>query len=201
MALRIGWLSLTIEATYRLRNREQLTTGTRVGSLIGVLSDPRVRLGIGTAALLGTARAACHDRVSQGEARVFRAVNGLPDALQAPAWAIMQLGTLGAVPAAAGAAWLADDRELAGLLLASGTSTWALAKLVKQVVRRPRPAALLPGTRRRGRCFGRCCPSPPRAGRAGSHRDRDPAGGPDPALRRRPPAARHRGRRGAGTRR
>jgi len=151
MAPRIGWLSLTIEATYRLRNREQLTTGTRAGSLIGVLSDPRVRLGIGTAALLGTARAACHDRVSQGEARVFRAVNGLPDALQAPAWAIMQLGTLGAVPAAAGAAWLADDRELAGLLLASGTSTWALAKLVKQVVRRPRPAALLPGTRRRGR--------------------------------------------------
>lgn len=112
---------------------------------------PQVRLGIGTTALVVTALAARHDRVSRGEARAFCAVNGLPDALQVPAWAIMQLGTLGAVPAAAGAAWRADDRELAGLLLASGTSTWALAKLVKQVVRRPRPAALLAGTRCRGR--------------------------------------------------
>jgi undecaprenyl-diphosphatase len=116
-----------------------------------VLADPQVRLGIGTAALVVTALAARHDRVSEGEAGVFRAVNGLPDAVQAPAWAIMQLGTLGAVPVTAGAAWLAGDRGLAGVLLASGTSTWALAKLVKQMVHRPRPAVLLAGTRRRGR--------------------------------------------------
>jgi glycosyltransferase 2 family protein len=122
-----------------------------MSSLIGVLADPRARLGIGTAALLVTALAVRRDRVGLGEARVFRAVNGLPDALHPPAWAIMQLGTLGAAPAAAGAAWLAGDRELAGRLLASGTGTWALSKLVKQVVRRPRPAALLAGTRRRGR--------------------------------------------------
>jgi len=128
-----------------------LTTGTRAGPLIGVLADPRVRLGIGTAALLVTALAVRRDRVTPGEARVFRAVNGLPDAVHAPAWAIMQLGTLGAAPAAASAAWLAEDRELAGRLLASGTATWALSKLVKQMVRRPRPAALLEGTRRRGR--------------------------------------------------
>src|SRR5262249_56515325 len=89
-------------------------------------------------------------RVSPAEAKVFGAVNGLPDALYPPAWAIMQLGTLGAAPAAAGAAWLAADGELAGRLLASGVATWALSKLVKQVVRRPRPAALLPGIRRRG---------------------------------------------------
>ena len=128
-----------------------MTTGTRAGPLIGVLADPRVRLGIGIAALLVTALAVRRDRVTPGEARVFRAVNGLPDAVHAPAWAIMQLGTLGAAPAAASAAWLAEDRELAGRLLASGTATWALSKLVKQMVRRPRPAALLEGTRRRGR--------------------------------------------------
>ena len=63
----------------------------------------------------------------------------------------MQLGTLGAAPAAAGAAWLAGDRELAGRLLAGGAGTWALSKVFKQMVRRPRPAALLPGTRVRGR--------------------------------------------------
>jgi undecaprenyl-diphosphatase len=62
----------------------------------------------------------------------------------------MQLGALGAVPAAATAALLAHDRELAGRLLAGGTASWALAKLVKRVVRRPRPAALISGTRTRG---------------------------------------------------
>jgi undecaprenyl-diphosphatase len=63
----------------------------------------------------------------------------------------MQLGALGASPAAAGAALLAGDRELAGRLLAGGTSAWALSKVVKRLVRRPRPAGLLAGTRCRGR--------------------------------------------------
>jgi undecaprenyl-diphosphatase len=115
------------------------------------LADPRIGLGAGTAALLVTAMAVHRDHVSPGEDAVFRAVNGLPDSLYLPAWVIMQLGTLGAAPAAAGVAWLAADRELAARLLASGTATWALSKLVKQLVRRPRPATLLPGTRCRGR--------------------------------------------------
>ena len=55
------------------------------------------------------------------------------------------------MPAAAATAWLAGDRELAGRLLVGGTGAWALSKLVKQAVRRPRPVALLPGTRGRGR--------------------------------------------------
>jgi glycosyltransferase 2 family protein len=101
--------------------------------------------------MLGTALAARRDRVSAGEAHVFRFVNGLPDRFYAPAWAVMQLGTVGAAPAAAGAAWLAGERALAGKLLVAGTSTWALSKVAKRVVRRPRPAALLAGTRIRGR--------------------------------------------------
>jgi membrane-associated phospholipid phosphatase len=114
-------------------------------------ADPRVRLGAGTAALLVTATAVRRDHVGPGEDLLFRAINGLPDSLYLPAWAVMQLGTLGAAPAAAGVAWLAADGELAARLLVSGTATWALAKLVKQIVRRPRPATLLPGTRCRGR--------------------------------------------------
>jgi undecaprenyl-diphosphatase len=90
------------------------------------------------------------DRVGRGEAMVFGAVNGLPSSLYPPAWAIMQLGTVGAAPAAAAAASLAGRGELAVRLLAGGTGTWALSKLVKRMVRRPRPAALLPGTVRRG---------------------------------------------------
>ena len=123
----------------------------RKRSLAGALADPRVRLGAGTGALLVTAIAVRRDRVGRCEAAAFRAVNGLPGWLYPPAWAVMQLGTLGAAPAAAGAAWLAGDRELAGRLLAGGTGTWALSKVFKQMVRRPRPAALLPGTRVRGR--------------------------------------------------
>ena len=116
-----------------------------------VLADPRGRLCVGVAALLATAGAVRHDRVGPWEARAFRAVNGLPDSWQLPAWMVMQLGTLGAVPASAATAWLAGDGELAGRLLVGGTGAWGLSKVVKQIVRRPRPVALLPGTRRRGR--------------------------------------------------
>ena len=91
----------------------QALPGPQTRSLTEVLADPRIRLGAGTAALLLTAMAVRRDRVSPCEAEVFRAVNGLPDSLYLPAWAIMQLGTLGAAPAAAGAAWLAAGDELA----------------------------------------------------------------------------------------
>jgi len=115
------------------------------------LADPRVRLAAGTVALLVTAVAARRGRVGPSEAAAFRAVNDMPGWLYPPAWVIMQAGALGAAPAAAGAALLAGDRELAGRLLAGGTSAWALSKAVKHLVRRPRPAGLLAGTRRRGR--------------------------------------------------
>jgi len=120
-------------------------------SLVEVLASPRVRLGAGTAVVAVTALVVRHRHVGPWEAGVFRAVNGLPGAAYPVAWACMQLGAFGAAPAAAGVAGLAGEPELAARLLASGAGTWALAKLVKQVVRRPRPGALLPGTRCRGR--------------------------------------------------
>jgi glycosyltransferase 2 family protein len=116
-----------------------------------VLADPRIQLGTAATVILITAMAARRKHVGPCESRAFRAVNELPDSLYPPAWLAMQLGAFGTAPAAAGTACLAGERELAGRLLVSGTATWALAKLVKQVVRRPRPAALLPGTRCRGR--------------------------------------------------
>ncbi len=113
--------------------------------------DPKLRLGLGLTAMVVTSVAARRNHVGPVEAAAFRAVNELPDALYRPVWVIMQLGTLGAAPAAAGGAWLAGNRELAGRLLAGGSATWALSKLVKRLVRRPRPAAMLPGARGRGR--------------------------------------------------
>ena len=119
--------------------------------LAEVLGEPRTRLGLGIGGLLGTAVAVRRDRVGPREARAFLAVNGLPDALYPAAWVVMQAGAFGAVPVASASAWLTGDRVLAGRLLAGGTAAWALSKLVKQAVHRPRPAALLPGTRGRGR--------------------------------------------------
>jgi glycosyltransferase 2 family protein len=127
------------------------STRTQRPSPLRLLADPRVRLGLGSAAVLVTALSARRNLVGHGEARAFQAVNGLPDALDIPVWVIMQLGALGAAPAAAGVALLARDRALAGRLLAGGTGTWALSKLVKRMVRRPRPATLISGTRTRGR--------------------------------------------------
>jgi glycosyltransferase 2 family protein len=119
--------------------------------MMDLLADPRVRLGAGTALLLATAVAARRDRVGPCETAAFRAVNDLPSSLYPPAWVVMQLGTLGAAPASAGTAWLAGDRQLAGRLLAGGTGAWILSKAVKRIVRRPRPANLVPGTHCHGR--------------------------------------------------
>ena len=81
---------------------------------------------------------------------MFRVVNGLPDALFVPAWVVMQLGNLGAAPAAAGAAMAVRERRLARRLLLGGTASWALSKVVKRGIRRPRPAAFLPDAHHRG---------------------------------------------------
>ena len=95
--------------------------------LRAALAEPRVRLGVGIATLLATAGAVHRDRVGACEARTFRAVNGLPDALYPPAWIVMQMGAFGAVPASAFTAWRAGDGELAARLLLGGTSAWALS--------------------------------------------------------------------------
>jgi undecaprenyl-diphosphatase len=109
-----------------------------------------MRLSIGAALTVITALSARGQRVGHHEATMFRAINGLPDSLYAPAWLVMQLGALGAAPVAAGGAWVAHDRQLSGRLLAGGAATWALSKLIKRLVRRPRPAMLIPDARRRG---------------------------------------------------
>ena len=103
-----------------------------------------VRLLLGGAGVAVTGLAIADDHVGRKETCVFHSLNGLPDALFAPAWLVMQGGTLGAPPVAAAGAALAGRQDLARRLLLSGSSTWALAKLIKLVYRRPRPVALLP---------------------------------------------------------
>ena len=111
---------------------------------------PRARAAIGLAVLGGTLVPIRRDRIGRREQRAFRLLNGLPDRLFKPAWTVMQLGALGAVPATAGAALLSGNRSLAVRLVTGGTVAWGLAKVVKRVVRRGRPSVLLTGVRGRG---------------------------------------------------
>lgn len=115
-----------------------------------VETSARLRWALGLALLAGTVLPVHRDRIGLREQEAFRVVNSLPDRLYAPAWTVMQMGALGAAPATAGIALLAGNRPLARRLVTVGTMAWTLAKVVKVVVRRGRPAALLGGVRGRG---------------------------------------------------
>ena len=113
-------------------------------------SDPRSRLALGAAAMAVSLVPLHRDRVGRREAALFHAVNDLPDTWFAPAWTLMQLGTVGAAPAAALLARATGRRRLAARLLVGGVATWAASKVVKPITGRPRPRALLPDTHVRG---------------------------------------------------
>jgi glycosyltransferase 2 family protein len=89
--------------------------------------------------------------ISATETQLFRAINGLPDALFPAVWPVMQAGAFGAVPAAAALAAARGRPQLAIRLAASGTASYLLAKGVKAVVRRGRPRDLLEQVTMRGK--------------------------------------------------
>ena len=76
------------------------------------------------------------------EANMFDVVNGLPNWLFPPVWLVMQAGNLLTVTVASFVALVAR-RIRQGLDLAvAGASAWLLAKVVKELSGRPRPAAI-----------------------------------------------------------
>jgi glycosyltransferase 2 family protein len=102
------------------------------------------RLALGTAVLAAATLPTRRSEPPRLELDCFDAVNGLPDAIYPPVWPLMQFGALAAVPVTAGVVWATGDRDRARRLLVSGTATWGLAKVVKRLVRRGRPAAVAP---------------------------------------------------------
>lgn len=108
------------------------------------------RLALGAGVLVVTAIAARRPGPHEVETSCFDAINGLPDTLLPPLWPVMQLGALAAVPVVAGAVWWRGDPSSAKRLLVSGTATWVLAKGVKRLVGRGRPAAVFEQVRVRG---------------------------------------------------
>lgn len=121
-----------------------------IALLVSDRAAARRRLTLGIGMLVAATAPTRRPRPPQLELESFDAVNGLPDALYPPLWPLMQFGALAAVPVTAGAVWLRGDRARAMRLLVGGTATWVLAKGVKRVVRRGRPATVEPNVRVRG---------------------------------------------------
>ncbi|WP_433229786.1 lysylphosphatidylglycerol synthase domain-containing protein [Actinomadura formosensis] len=101
------------------------------------------RLGLALTALAGAA--ALSRGVPGWDADLFQLVNDLPDAIELPMWLLMQGGWVGAAGVAAVAAAASRRFRFAVTLAMGGTLAWLLAKIVKDVSGRPRPAALLDG--------------------------------------------------------
>lgn len=106
-------------------------------------------LAVGVGALLGTATLARRP-ITHAETRTFRMANRLPGAGYPAIWAPMQYGTFGTVPAAAVLAAARRRPRLALAIGVGGTAAWVLAKAVKPIVGRGRPASVLDGVSLRG---------------------------------------------------
>jgi len=104
----------------------------------------------GLALLLVTALVASGGDVASWERTIFRAINDLPDFLYPPVWVVMQFGSFWAI-VVVGVAALAFRRfRLAIGLAIAGVSVYLLAEVLKAIVDRPRPAALLSDVHIRG---------------------------------------------------
>jgi membrane-associated phospholipid phosphatase len=105
----------------------------------------RWRFATGAALVGASLVAARRPEIAVREERVFRVANGVSDRVRPPVRAVMQAGTFVTVPSVAAIAWAAHRRPLARALALGGTATWLLAKPLKRLGGRGRPAALLEG--------------------------------------------------------
>jgi glycosyltransferase 2 family protein len=108
------------------------------------------RVVLGCIVLLSIGPLALVRPVPRWEVGVFRVFNHLPGFLYWPIAVVMQAGSLGAVPVAGGVALAARRPRLARDLATAGFGAYLLAQLVKAVVERGRPEALIPGVILRG---------------------------------------------------
>jgi membrane-associated phospholipid phosphatase len=103
----------------------------------------RWRFATGAALVGASFLAARRPEVARREEGIFRAANGLSDRVRTPVRAVMQAGTFATVPTVAVIAWAAHRPSLARALALGGTATWLLAKPLKRLGGRERPAAVL----------------------------------------------------------
>jgi membrane-associated phospholipid phosphatase/tRNA A-37 threonylcarbamoyl transferase component Bud32 len=109
-----------------------------------------VRVVLAGGTLVITAVFVHRERVAITEADLFRLLNDLPDAWIGLLWPVMQMGNILAVPVAAAGALAYRRFRLAAEICIAGGGVWLLAKVIKTVIVRPRPAVLLAGVHVRG---------------------------------------------------
>jgi glycosyltransferase 2 family protein len=85
------------------------------------------------------------------EAGVFGRINGLTDRMHAPAWALMQVGSLGGSIATGAAVAAAGRPRLGRRLAVTGAAAWLASKAAKPLVGRGRPQTVVETPRVRGR--------------------------------------------------
>jgi undecaprenyl-diphosphatase len=107
-------------------------------------------IGAGMGVFLLCALIARGGRVGVVERWVFEAINGLPEALYRPMWAMQVFGVLAIGPVVAAVAAALRKWRLAGAALAATALKLILERLVKQVIERQRPGTTVPGAILRG---------------------------------------------------
>lgn len=127
--------------------RPRHSPGNDLASTPGTVRRRSVDLWLiaGGLAVLGvTSWMALPESVSALEEAIFRFFNDWPDWLEAPGWPFMQFGALAVVPIVAAGAWFVwrSWRPAAAVVLGAGTA-WLLAKVIKDLVERGRPAEYL----------------------------------------------------------
>jgi membrane-associated phospholipid phosphatase len=103
------------------------------------------------AIVLAISATAAAGRVSELEVTVFRAVNDLPQVLYVAVWPLMQYGTFVTIPLLTLVALAFRRVRLALALAIAGIGVYVIAKVMKEVVDRGRPGALLEGVEGRER--------------------------------------------------
>ena len=100
--------------------------------------------GCAAAAFAATVIMAWDESVPRWELDLFEWINGWPSRLSGPSWPLMQLGMV-VTTFVVGLVFYAWRRQLrpALLIAATGFGVWLVAKVVKEVVGRPRPGGLL----------------------------------------------------------
>jgi undecaprenyl-diphosphatase len=104
----------------------------------------------GLGVLLLTALIARTGRVGSLERSVFEAINGLPDWLYRPMWAMQVFGVLAVGPVVALVALLLKRWRLAGAALVATALKLITERLVKMAVERHRPGTTVPDAILRG---------------------------------------------------
>ena len=125
------------------------------GPVTKALTLPRhpgdaLRLVAGTAVLLGCTASVRPNHVGVLETDLFRLANDLPTALFPAFWIVMQAGNVLAVGVAAVVVAATRRFWLAANLAITGVGVWLLARWIKDLVGRGRPAELLSDVHIRG---------------------------------------------------